>query len=170
MDLQTYLTKSSSRPNRQILQSLGATEEQIKYIMETPENFNWNVWDGLGSESNEFLVIFGGKTEEEDDGIVVTGNIPVQATPKQLIDAINSKQTLHCKWSKYLGMILGYKEDGETPSASEGVLIGLPYVITPIDIDNKTIQFKLGDFKTINYTYTEQTFNEPIVLVGAITY
>lgn len=49
MDLQTYLTKSSSRSNRQILQSLGATEEQIEYIMETPGNFNWNVWDGFGS-------------------------------------------------------------------------------------------------------------------------
>lgn len=170
MDLQTYLTKSSSRPNKQVLQSLGATEEQIEYIMETPENFNWNVWDGLSNVSNEFLVIFGGKTAEEDDNIALTGNIPVQATPKQLIDAINSKRILHCKWSKYLGMLLGYNEDGETASAPEGVLIGLPNVIVPIDINNKTIQFKLGEVKTINYTYTEQTFNVPIILVSAISY
>lgn len=72
MDLQTYLTKSYLRPNRQILQGLGATDEQIRYIMETPSNFNWSVWgsvSGNGSGTNRVVLAIINSVETiEQDG------------------------------------------------------------------------------------------------------
>ena len=43
MTLIEYIKKSYLRPNRAILKSLGASDELIAYLFETPHNTNINV-------------------------------------------------------------------------------------------------------------------------------
>lgn len=56
MNLNDYIALSSKRPNRAVLQSLGASEKLIEYLMETPENTNWNILEQL-SENEEDATI-----------------------------------------------------------------------------------------------------------------
>ena len=57
MNLNDYIALSSERPNRAVLQGLGASEELIEYLMETPNNTNWNVVGSLsGSESDSNIM------------------------------------------------------------------------------------------------------------------
>ena len=49
MDLKEYIRQSYKRPNRKVLEGLGASEELIKYLMETPGNTNFNVIDSIAN-------------------------------------------------------------------------------------------------------------------------
>ncbi len=55
MNLNDYIALSSERPNRAVLQGLGASEELIEYLMKTPNNTNWNVLSGLISVANNLV-------------------------------------------------------------------------------------------------------------------
>lgn len=49
MTLLEYIKQSYLRPNKAILQSLGASDELIEYLLKTPHNTNINmVIDGFG--------------------------------------------------------------------------------------------------------------------------
>ena len=48
LDLNEYIKMSYERPNRKVLEGLGASEGLIKYLMETPGNTNWNVIGSIG--------------------------------------------------------------------------------------------------------------------------
>lgn len=49
MTLLEYIKQSYLRPNKAILQSLGASDELIEYLLKTPSNTNINmVIDGFG--------------------------------------------------------------------------------------------------------------------------
>ena len=54
MELNNYIKQSYKTPNRQILQSLGASEELIDYLMYTPNNTNFNM---LGSFNQQISPI-----------------------------------------------------------------------------------------------------------------
>ena len=47
MDLNEYIRQSYKRPNRKVLETLGASEDLIEYLMETPGNTNWNVINSI---------------------------------------------------------------------------------------------------------------------------
>ena len=55
LDLNGYIKQSYERPNRKILEGLGASEDLIEYLMETPGNTNWNVLSGLVSVVNNLV-------------------------------------------------------------------------------------------------------------------
>ena len=55
LDLNGYIKQSYKRPNRKILEGLGASEDLIEYLMETPGNTNWNVLSGLVSVVNNLV-------------------------------------------------------------------------------------------------------------------
>ncbi len=52
MNLKDYIKQSYLRPNKQVLQSLGADEKLIKYLLKTPWNTNLSIIDSI-SESSE---------------------------------------------------------------------------------------------------------------------
>ena len=62
MNLNDYIALSSERPNRAVLQGLGASKELIEYLMKTPENTNWNVLNGMSesdsSDGNDELTVY----------------------------------------------------------------------------------------------------------------
>lgn len=39
MDLNEYIRQSYKRPNRKVLETLGASEDLIEYLMETPGEY-----------------------------------------------------------------------------------------------------------------------------------
>lgn len=53
LDLNEYIKQSYKRPNRQVLESLGANEALIEYLMETPGNTNWQVVEAIGESGSE---------------------------------------------------------------------------------------------------------------------
>ena len=53
MDLNEYIKMSYKRPNRKVLEGLGASEDLIEYLMETPGNTNWNVINSVGESGND---------------------------------------------------------------------------------------------------------------------
>ena len=55
LDLNEYIKQSYERPNRKILEGLGASEDLIEYLLETPGNTNWNVLSGLVSVVNNLV-------------------------------------------------------------------------------------------------------------------
>lgn len=62
MTINDYIALSSERPNRAVLQGLGANEELIDYLMETPRNTNIVIANQLigNNEPDEGLVIIDG--------------------------------------------------------------------------------------------------------------
>lgn len=54
LNLNEYIKMSYERPNRKVLEGLGASEGLIEYLMETPGNTNWNV---IGSISRNTVTI-----------------------------------------------------------------------------------------------------------------
>ena len=91
MNLNDYIKLSAKRPNRAVLQGLGASEELIEYLMETPNNTNWNVVGSLsGSGNNEDsakrLIVFEGTiTTEYNEALmssqtIINSNIPTSLT------------------------------------------------------------------------------------------
>ena len=172
MDLQIYLTKSSSRPNKQILQSLGATEEQIEYIMETPENFNWNVWDGLGGEqSGPLYVIIGGLTQEEADSEIASSmgsevTISLHASAGEIRNAIAQNQEIKCGFSKYFGETLGYIVEGDAVFENqEGTLVQIPTFLSD-NPETQVLTFQVGNW-TMEAEYSNLV-EKPLVLTNNI--
>ena len=53
LDLNEYIKMSYKHPNRKVLEGLGASEDLIEYLMETPENTNWNVLNNIIKNINE---------------------------------------------------------------------------------------------------------------------
>ena len=53
MTLIEYIRQSYQRPNRRILEALGANERLIEYLMDTPENANWNVIDSFKDDDDK---------------------------------------------------------------------------------------------------------------------
>lgn len=71
MDLNEYIKMSYKRPNRKVLEGLGASEDLIEYLMETPWNTNWNVVGSIvNSDSGNIGEIWftGTGTKTEQDG------------------------------------------------------------------------------------------------------
>jgi len=65
MELEDYIKQSYLRPNKTILEDLGADEELIDYLTNTPNNTNINVWQHLiKNDSKEGLIIYYGHNEE----------------------------------------------------------------------------------------------------------
>ena len=61
MDLLEYIKMSYLRPNKAVLQGLGASTDLIEYLLETPNNMNINVIGGLmGQSSSDGVVLYDG--------------------------------------------------------------------------------------------------------------
>ena len=74
MNLNEYIRQSYKRPNRKVLEGLGASEELIEYLMETPGNTNWNVIGSIGEGEDIGEVWFTGlgtRTEEEGQTMAI---------------------------------------------------------------------------------------------------
>lgn len=54
LDLNEYIKQSYERPNRKILEGLGASEDLIEYLMETPGNTNWNMLESLNGNNEKY--------------------------------------------------------------------------------------------------------------------
>lgn len=61
MNLNEYIKQSYKRPNKQILETLGASETLIDYVMETPGNTNISVVECLINGGTEEIVLFEGE-------------------------------------------------------------------------------------------------------------
>ena len=66
MNLNDYIALSSERPNRAVLQGLGASDDLIAYLIETPRNTNIVI-------ANQLI----GSNNETDEGLVIIDGIPV---------------------------------------------------------------------------------------------
>lgn len=60
MDLLEYIKMSYLRPNRAVLQGLGASNDLIEYLLETPNNMNINVIHSLTGQSSGGVVLYDG--------------------------------------------------------------------------------------------------------------
>ena len=61
MNLLEYIKMSYLRPNKAVLQGLGASNDLIEYLLETPNNMNINVIGGLmGQSSSDGVVLYDG--------------------------------------------------------------------------------------------------------------
>ena len=56
LDLNEYIKMSYERPNRKVLEGLGASEGLIEYLMETPGNTNWNIVEAISENSSDIQV------------------------------------------------------------------------------------------------------------------
>ena len=72
MDLLNYIKQSYERPNKAILKSLGASEELIKYLTESPWNTNFEIVKTLIAKQDE-----GG---EDDNPRAIVGEAVVGET------------------------------------------------------------------------------------------
>ena len=68
MDLNEYIRQSYKRPNRKVLEGLGASEELIKYLMETPGNTNLSVVKGIKEAKDDYWQFVFNLTEIESRG------------------------------------------------------------------------------------------------------
>jgi len=76
MELKEYIKQSYLRPNKQVLESLGASDELIEYLRTTPWNTNLNIVDSLSeSGSGEEKVIFEGDYNFEDGPDILSVNL-----------------------------------------------------------------------------------------------
>lgn len=57
MELKEYIKQSYLRPNKQVLKSLGASDELIEYLRTTPWNTNLNIVDSLSESGSESGII-----------------------------------------------------------------------------------------------------------------
>ena len=88
MDLNEYIRQSYKRPNRKVLETLGASEDLIEYLMETPGNTNWNVLKGLNNiNGDDGWTIIRLNTVEIEEGYY-------QISTDNLIDVNNFKTLL----------------------------------------------------------------------------
>lgn len=72
LDLNGYIKQSYKRPNRQVLESLGANERLIEYLMETPGNTNWQVVEAIGNSGDEEAEVwFVSDTSVEQEGLKI---------------------------------------------------------------------------------------------------
>lgn len=55
MNLEEYIRQSYTRPNRQVLESLGASEELVEYLLKTPWNTNIQMIDSIEDSKGETL-------------------------------------------------------------------------------------------------------------------
>ena len=91
MELKEYIKQSYLRPNKQVLESLGASDELIEYLRTTPWNTNLNIVDSLQKDDeNVFLslTISGGTSGDEDEGIY--SSIWTDTVDNSIIEKINS--------------------------------------------------------------------------------
>lgn len=80
LDLNEYIKMSYERPNRKVLEGLGASEDLIEYLMETPGNTNWNVVGSIASDSGDKAEVwYTGTFEEHREGNYI---LNVTATDK----------------------------------------------------------------------------------------
>lgn len=87
MDLLEYIKMSYLRPNRAVLQGLGANNDLIEYLLETPNNMNINVIGGLmGQSSNSGVVLYDGigQVGYESDVNMGTVQVSVDSLPSAL--------------------------------------------------------------------------------------
>ena len=57
LSLNEYIKMSYERPNRKVLEGLGASEGLIEYLMKTPGNTNWNVVDSIAANKSNNAVV-----------------------------------------------------------------------------------------------------------------
>lgn len=76
MDLNEYIKQSYERPNKAVLESLGASRKLIDYLCETPHNMNWNVVESIkgngGSQPIKEAWFTVGEWTEENGNWVAT--------------------------------------------------------------------------------------------------
>lgn len=60
LSLNEYIKMSYKRPNKAVLRGLGASEELIEYLCETPENTNWNIINSISENTGGKTKIFEG--------------------------------------------------------------------------------------------------------------
>lgn len=84
MELKEYIKQSYLRPNKQVLKSLGASDELIEYLRTTPWNTNLNIIDSFISNESS-IVLFEGEAAVVDMeyGNSVMANLTLSdSTPK----------------------------------------------------------------------------------------
>ena len=84
MTLNEYIKMSYERPNRKVLEGLGASEDLIEYLMETPGNTNWNMIDSITNSDG------GGDAE-----VWFTGSNPTIKPSKATFNLVNVGETDH---------------------------------------------------------------------------
>ena len=82
LDLNEYIKMSYKRPNRKVLEALGASEDLIEYLMETPGNTNWNMLNNMSNNENKTkgIILFEGsivanQKAQNSWGVVLDGMV-----------------------------------------------------------------------------------------------
>lgn len=136
MNLNDYIALSSERPNRAVLQGLGASEELIEYLMETPNNTNWNMVGSLNQKENkERTLIFERLIEFHDSGYGFSleniDNLNIPDTEYLIVTLSNSssspKEYVLPK-TTIMDSIIAYGEANDTGP----IFTNYPCLITPI--------------------------------------
>ena len=130
LDLNEYIKQSYERPNRKVLEGLGASEDLIEYLMETPGNTNWNIINNIGSTDDQKYIIKLAKTG-------AGAEIYAADSPQ--------KPTYESFYAKFMSTILptlnqmGYSSLEEVPSEEMGEVM---MTLIPI-VDNEIIVYSL---------------------------
>lgn len=153
LDLNEYIKVSYERPNRKVLEGLGASEDLIEYLMETPGNTNWNVIGSIMNSGGEgdAEVWFVGDTGVEQEGmkIFTLNNVDATDHVTELFDnSENYKVYLNGEELPYYQKIeqAGYTIVGWTDT-EDSTVATKNMAITKIN-DNKMVQVVYMDAST----------------------
>jgi len=196
MDLNEYIRQSYKRPNRKVLETLGASEDLIEYLMETPGNTNWNVLKKLNNinDDDDWTIIRLNTIEVEEgnyqiftDNLVDVNNFKTLLTLEHPI--IQVKYSIHSSYietsselgigtiledKKFMGDLFLELNIYKMSEDSEIVAFALPVINTSdyIEIKYKTTDsYHIINFRDSCYIYmtSGEKWRIPSILEASLT-
>lgn len=126
LDLNEYIKQSYEHPNRKVLEGLGASEDLIEYLMETPGNTN--------------IVIANQLIGETDNSVILDDVITLAETPTAGI------------YATYINTSFIYEDFTNVPETIiveiDGQTLELPHVLTNFGVAYGEMEDDWGSFDT----------------------
>ena len=142
MNLLEYIKMSYLRPNKQVLKELGASDDLIAYLMETPGNTNIVIANQLIGSSNE-----------TDEGPVIIDDTPVASDSVILDDVITLVETPTAGiYATLVNTSFVYEDFTNVPETIiaeiGGQTLELPHVLTNFGVAYGEMEDDWGSFNT----------------------
>ena len=122
MDLNEYIRQSYKRPNRKVLEGLGASEELIEYLMETPRNTNWNVIGSITSSGDGDGEVWATSGADEDGYIQLGLNL----TPSET-SGVGTTTKSFTKWKDLIENANNYSSVKMVATYPSGIKLTTPF-------------------------------------------
>lgn len=127
MELLEYIKKNYKTPNVAVLRTLGASEELIEYLTNTPWNTNMKVV--------ESLISGGGEGSESTEGIM-----SISISPEITLEPVPGD----AGFPIYIDRIKEMGDNSFTGFISDGIVVGSTYTITLTPTKNVALTYEGG--------------------------